>query len=190
MKLTNKELAAVGLISAALLIIAYKISTISNYVIMKVWDTISENRIKTLHPLLQEKARNAINELDTQHNIKVRVTAAKRSFKEQTDLYNKGRTTGGKIVTNANAGQSYHNYGLALDVVEVQPLYGFNAGYDTSRWNTIADVFKKYGFAWGGDFKSFKDRPHFQMTFGLSTGQLYAMHTKQQYTETGHLQLT
>jgi hypothetical protein len=40
-----------------------------------------------------------------------------RSAAEQTVLWNQGRNTPGRIVTNAMAGQSAHQYGLALDFV-------------------------------------------------------------------------
>jgi peptidoglycan L-alanyl-D-glutamate endopeptidase CwlK len=36
----------------------------------------------------------------------------------------------------------------------------------------VVQMFKAKGFEWGGNFKSFKDYPHFQMTFGFSTAQL------------------
>ncbi|WP_309244896.1 M15 family metallopeptidase [Bacillus sp. WMMC1349] len=50
-------------------------------------------------------------------NIYVQMTSGYRSFAEQNKLYAKGRTASGKIVTNAKAGQSNHNYGLAVDYV-------------------------------------------------------------------------
>lgn len=31
---------------------------------------------------------------------------------------------------------------------------------------------KALGFEWGGDWSSFKDYPHFQMSFGLTIGEL------------------
>jgi peptidoglycan L-alanyl-D-glutamate endopeptidase CwlK len=34
-----------------------------------------------------------------------------------------------------------------------------------------------YGWEWGGDWKSFKDFPHFQKTFGYTTPQLRKLYT-------------
>jgi hypothetical protein len=34
-------------------------------------------------------------------------------------------------------------------------------------WIEIVTIFKTYGWEWGGDWKSFKDAPHFQMDFGF-----------------------
>ncbi|WP_439648439.1 M15 family metallopeptidase [Aquimarina aggregata] len=52
--------------------------------------------------------------------IRLQVTSAFRSWKEQAQLYNQGRSSPGQIVTHAKAGESYHNYGLAFDVVEIR----------------------------------------------------------------------
>lgn len=38
----------------------------------------------------------------------------------------------------------------------------------------MAALAKQLGFEWGGDWTSFKDYPHLQMTFGLTTAQLQA----------------
>nr|WP_319570234.1 M15 family metallopeptidase [uncultured Draconibacterium sp.] len=199
MKLSNKELAAVGLLSAALLIIAYKISNISNYVIMKVWDTVSDRRLKTLHPIVETQARIAINELDQQFGIKLRVTRARTDEKKQTALYNYptdgiDNDNDGLIdeadekVTNAQYWQTYHFYALALDVVEMKD--GITPLWKNPNWDTIGAVFKKYGFEWGGDWPSPKtDKPHMQMSFGRHWSELWAMHQANQYKD-GFLNLT
>jgi peptidoglycan L-alanyl-D-glutamate endopeptidase CwlK len=36
----------------------------------------------------------------------------------------------------------------------------------------VVAIFKKYGYAWGGDFRSIKDSPHFEKAFGFTTKQL------------------
>ncbi len=106
---------------------------------------------------LREAARNGIH---------LRITEAYRSFARQQALYNQGRTTPGGIVTNAKAGYSYHNFHLAFDVVDIQK------GYNTANWSLIGKLGKKHGFAWGGDWPNFTDRPHFQKTFGKTTAEL------------------
>jgi peptidoglycan L-alanyl-D-glutamate endopeptidase CwlK len=45
------------------------------------------------------------------------ITCTLRTQAEQTALYAQGRTVPGHIVTNAQAGKSAHNWGLALDFV-------------------------------------------------------------------------
>ncbi|WP_281991554.1 M15 family metallopeptidase [Aquimarina aggregata] len=92
----------------------------------KTWDIITDRRINTLHPQIRAKVKEFIVRAEKELGIRLRVTSAFRSWKEQTRLYNKGRTSPGKRVTNAKAGESYHNYGLAFDVVEIcsgQPIW-------------------------------------------------------------------
>ncbi|WP_282080871.1 M15 family metallopeptidase [Aquimarina algiphila] len=132
-----------------------------------VWDLVSEQRIKRLHPRIQDKVRRFIHLAD-QQGIKLRVTDGIRTFKEQDDLYAQGRTKPGKIVTNAKAGESYHNYGLAVDVV---PMINGNPNYKDD-YIKIAQIGKSLGFTWGGDFTSINDKPHFHDTFGNSIADL------------------
>ena len=87
-----------------------------------------------------------------------------RSFARSTELYKQGRTQPGAIVTKAKAGQSYHNFGLAVDCVLTdshgQPTWEFNPTGPT--WARVVTLAKGRGLAWGGDWKGFKDIPHFQ----------------------------
>lgn len=148
-------------------LLAAKGNTLLQYAKMQVWDLITEQRIKMLHPLVRTPARAFINKA-AELGIKLRITAALRTFAQQNDLYAQGRTTPGKIVTNAEAGESYHNYGLAIDVV---PIVNGKADWNTD-WYRIAAIGKSFGFSWGGDWVSFKDKPHFQMTFGNTIADL------------------
>lgn len=60
------------------------------------------------------------NEVESKHGIKLRVAQATRTIAQQNALYAQGRTAPGRIVTNAKGGESYHNYGLAIDVIEIK----------------------------------------------------------------------
>lgn len=104
--------------------------------------------------------------------IFVQITSGYRSNAEQTRLYNQGRTTSGNIVTNAKAGQSIHNYGLAIDFVLVSED-GTKAIWNvTDQWRRVAAIGKSMGFQWGGDWSSFRDYPHLDMQRGMSLSQL------------------
>lgn len=94
----------------------------------------------------------------------VRVTDGYRSFERQDELYAQGRTTPGIKVTNARGGESFHNYGCAVDFVFVKEGYGASK----ELWETLGQVGKSQGFSWGGDWKKFPDRPHFELTLGYS----------------------
>ena len=70
------------------------------------------------------------------------------------------------IITKAKAGSSPHNYGLAWDIacivngkVDYNNLELYKKCGDIA--NTIS--FEGYTIEWGGNFKSIKDYPHFQL---------------------------
>lgn len=116
-----------------------------------------------LQPLVKRKADEVVKEMELL-GFPIRITQGFRSIEEQDKLYAQGRTTPGQIVTNAKGGESFHNYGVAVDVVFRKE--GYNA--PETLWQTFGTVGKKHGFEWGGDWKTFKDRPHLQMTLGYS----------------------
>ena len=149
-------------------------------------DPVSEKRIETLHPKIAAEVLclfNRANNLLLTGNAKARVTCGYRSIQEQTALYAKGRTASGKIVTNAKGGYSVHNYGLAFDFCLIvdggkYASWEYLKDYDgdlVSDWMEFVNLFKSYGYEWGGDWKSFKDRPHIQKTFGKTIEQLRAL---------------
>lgn len=134
----------------------------------QVWDKSSQRIIETLHPDVRPYAVSFLNSAEAS-GIKLRITSGFRSYDEQTALYNKGRTTRGSIVTKAKAGESYHNFGVAIDVVQI---VGKRANWDSDQWQTIGEIGKSVGFSWGGDWKGFVDNPHFEMPFGLKLADL------------------
>lgn len=134
-------------------------------------DTVTSQRISMLHPSVRDEITKIITECNSSltGRAKVRITQGLRTFKEQDDLYAIGRTKTGKKVTNAKAGQSIHNYGLAVDICLL--IDGKEASWDTAKdwdndkvadWYECVKIFAKYGWDWGGNWKSFKDLPHFE----------------------------
>ena len=133
-------------------------------------DTSTKNQIATLHPSVRNEVTKIIHECDIAltGRAKVRVTQGLRTFAEQDALYQQGRTTAGKKVTNAKAGQSIHNYGFAVDICLI--IDGKIASWETSKdwdndqvadWYECVKIFAKHGWEWGGNWKTFKDLPHF-----------------------------
>ena len=97
-------------------------------------------------------------------------------FSTVGELYAQGRTKKGKIVTNAKAGYSWHNYGLAIDICI---LFDTNndgtfetASFKVDKyWMIVTNYLKSKGWNWGGDWKTFKDYPHFEITHGFSLSE-------------------
>lgn len=131
-----------------------------------------------LHPEV-EKAKNELIRKSSKIDIDVVITDDVRSPERQDDLYAQGRTTEGAIVTNAQGGESYHNYGLAIDYAIkdsngniIWDIHYDGNNNDESDWFEVAEIARELGFEWGGDWNHFKDYPHLQMTFGLSIYEL------------------
>lgn len=135
------------------------------------WDRYTDRRITFLHPIIRDRVTAFINKADKELEIKLRITSDGhlRSFKKQDELYAQGRSTSGNIITNAKAGESYHNYGLAFDLVEIKDG---KALWNNPNWNKIGELGKSFGFNWGGDWRSFKDYPHFELSSGFDLADL------------------
>lgn len=131
---------------------------------------VGDAAINRLHPKIRDKARRLVSEA-RRKGIDLEVVSTLRTYAEQTRLYAQGRTAPGPIVTNARAGHSWHNFGLALDVV---PVENGQRNYKTKRWADLAAIGKRLGFEWGGDWTSIVDKPHFQMKFGQTLTQMRA----------------
>jgi peptidoglycan L-alanyl-D-glutamate endopeptidase CwlK len=90
------------------------------------------------------------------------ITCTLRSRQEQDTLFAQGRTSPGHIVTNARAGQSAHNYGLALDIV---PMVNGKPDWNGSDpiWDQIGALGVEAGLTWlGSPDSTFKEKPHFE----------------------------
>lgn len=146
-------------------------------------DTISIDRVNKLHPKIRKEVAALIDKAEAQlpANVKVRVTQGLRTIEEQNALYAQGRTKPGPVVTNAKGGKSYHNYGLAIDFVL---LYSGVVSWKVNAdWMKVVNVFKAAGYTWGGNFRSIKDYPHLEKSFGYSVSQLLAKYTAGAYVE-------
>ena len=103
--------------------------------------------------------------------IDILVTSTYRDLESQDILYEQGRSTPGKIVTNARGGDSYHNWRCAVDVV---PIIGGKPDWDGSHpvWYEIGKIGEECGLEWAGNWKSFKELAHFQYSGKLTLAQL------------------
>jgi len=149
--------------------------------------TIEQVRAKSAAKLVRlipcvKAAAEALIDRSFSAGIPIVITQGLRTFAEQNALYEQGRTKPGNIVTNARGGYSNHNFGVAIDFA-LLTNDGRAVSWDTkldgnrngkADWNEVVTLAKALGFTWGGDWKTFLDLPHFEMTFGLSTAQYRA----------------
>lgn len=151
-------------------------------------DQITEDRIIKLHPAIRQEVGDTIDEIERlmPTSMKIRVVQGLRTIEEQNNLYAIGRTIPGKKVTNAKGGKSYHNYGLAIDFAIMYDMdsngsfekLSWDIFYDHDKngkrdWMQVVDAFKAKGYGFGGDWKSLKDYPHLEKTFGFKPTQLF-----------------
>jgi peptidoglycan L-alanyl-D-glutamate endopeptidase CwlK len=159
-------------------------------------DQVTIDRIKLLHPKLRDEVSELYDEICVALLGKpmCRFSYTLRTFAEQDALYAQGRIKPGAIVTNAKGGLSYHNYGLAVDIVL---LINGKASWDTVKdfdgdgkadWQEVVTIFKQYGWECGIDWK-FRDAPHFQKTLGYSVRQLLALHQSGKVDEHGFVKI-
>jgi peptidoglycan L-alanyl-D-glutamate endopeptidase CwlK len=130
-------------------------------------DALTINRINLMHPNLRADLLRDYIEINDQlpAGITLRFAQTYRSPAEQHALFLKRPK-----VTNADAYQSNHNYGLAFDIVILKN--GVAKWRVDANWMKVVNFFKSKGWKWGGDWRSFKDYPHLEKTFGNSIRDL------------------
>lgn len=153
-------------------------------------DKITLDRINLMHPKVRKELLEDYLTINTKlpKGVRLRFTQTLRTIAEQNDIYAQGRTKPGKIVSNAKGGQSIHNYGLAFDIVLLYDKDG-NGSLETAsweentHWKNVVSFFKSKGWFWGGDFKSIKDSPHFEKTFGHTWQSLQRLSKTNGYSD-------
>lgn len=133
---------------------------------------INSRDLKDLNPKVAAMCAAFIDECK-KLGIDVLITSTLRDNESQNALYAQGRTVKGSIVTNAKAGQSFHNYGLAFDFC---PIVNGKC-----QWNDL-DLFKRcgviaesVGLEWAGRWAGkFRESIHCQYTGGLTIQDLQA----------------
>lgn len=147
-------------------------------------DPTNERRLGQLEEGTRNKVRQMINNLEWASNwtfqepFRIRITQGLRTYAEQDGLYAQGRTAPGGRVTNARGGQSWHNFGRAVDIAPINPdgSIDWEAASIPGGWDMLGRFGKYVGLEWGGDWDGFVDRPHFQYTGGHTLDELDEAH--------------
>ena len=123
---------------------------------VKVFGNTSEANLKGVHPDLVRVMRKALTLLPA--DLDFRVTEGLRSVKRQKELMAQGLT---------RTMNSRHITGHAVDVFALVKGVGT---WDFKQYKRLAAVIKqaakleKVPIVWGGDWVTFKDGPHFELS--------------------------
>lgn len=100
------------------------------------------------------------------------------TYGQQMSLWQQGRLTPGKRVTNARGGESPHNFGLAIDFCpDLNPATEkLDPDWRPESFLLLGDVAKRHGLVWGGDFPAV-DRPHVQWPGFVNAKELQPIRT-------------
>ncbi|MGH3053360.1 MAG: M15 family metallopeptidase [Gaiellaceae bacterium] len=120
----------------------------------------SLNLLSTLQPAVQPIFKSFLDACEAA-GIPCQVAQGTRTFDQQQVVYDQGRTTAGPVVTKAKPGDSYHQYGLAVDVVPTAYINLPNWNPSGPLWARIGAIGEGLGLTWGGRFSS-PDEPHFE----------------------------
>jgi peptidoglycan L-alanyl-D-glutamate endopeptidase CwlK len=113
--------------------------------------------------------------------IDVVVTSTYRDKEAQHLLYLQGRSQDGKqvvdimrVVTNADAGESFHNYRVAYDLMIIRHGKIVKNAEDP-LWLKVGELGEQVGLTWAGRWKGkLRESCHFQFTDGLTLLELQA----------------
>jgi len=118
-------------------------------------------RIDTLEPEFKAKIEKLLAAAEAATGRKWIITDGRRTMAAQRAIYAQGRTKPGKVVSNAPAGASAHNYGLAADLA---PLMEMTSQIDwaapRSLWKQMANIAVEMGLTAGYYFRTIFDAPH------------------------------
>lgn len=133
---------------------------------------INSRDISALLPVVASKC-TAFIDVCKAAGIDVLITSTYRDAESQNALYAQGRTTAGKIVTNAKAGQSWHNHRCAFDFVPI--VNGKAQWNDLATFRRCGEIAESVGLEWAGRWTGkFREMAHCQYTGGLTLADLQA----------------
>jgi peptidoglycan L-alanyl-D-glutamate endopeptidase CwlK len=133
---------------------------------------ISSRSLDDLTPAMKDKCCQFIQKCK-EAGVDVIITSTYRDFESQDALYAQGRTKPGSKVTNARAGESYHNYRIAFDFCPV--VNGKAQWNDIKTFIKCGEIGKTLGLEYAGDWTTFKEYAHLQEA-GHTLAELRSKH--------------
>ena len=132
---------------------------------------INSRSLSDLSPKVAAMCSEFINRCKAE-GIDVIITSTYRDAESQNALYAQGRTEPGRKVTNAKAGQSYHNWRVAFDFCPI--VNGKCQWNDAALFIRCGEIAESVGLEWAGRWKKFNEMAHCQYTNGLSLADFQA----------------
>ena len=131
-----------------------------------------------LHPRVRELCAE-FERRCREAGLNVLVTETFRTAQEQDALYAQGRTKPGSIITRCKGAdyQSPHQWGVAFDFC--QNVRGREYDDSDGFFRKCGEIGKKLGLFWGGDFRTFVDKPHLEWAEALPNNSTRTL--KQKY---------
>ena len=139
--------------------------------------------VSDLHPRVRPLCIGLLEALAQElgpYGVSGLVISTRRTFEEQAALWAQGRGVAGAsmtvegihvivprgpIVTKALPGRSWHNYGLAFDVLTLvhgRPDVRYDRGAADDWYDEMGAIGERLGLEWGGRWERMVDAPHFQ----------------------------
>lgn len=139
-----------------------------------------------LHPVLRKRLEVALQKW-REAGLAVYIFEGLRTIERQRELYAKGRDKNGvviskkDVVTNAKPGSSFHNYGIAIDMVfdgdTAKPGVQWSWKEPDAKWKLMGKIGQECGLEWAGAWRSFPEAPHFQLSVpGLGWRDFLRLH--------------
>lgn len=133
---------------------------------------VNSRQLSDLHPTVMKMAMEFIKRCK-EAGIDIIITSTYRDNESQDALYAQGRTTRGNKVTNAKAGQSFHNYRCALDFAPIKN--GKIDWNDAATFKRCGEIAEACGMVWSGRWEGkMKELAHCQYTANLTLADLQA----------------
>ena len=120
--------------------------------------------LESLHPYFRDKVLELIS-ICKSKGIQVAIVETYRTHAKQTEYKTMGRK-----YTRTKAGQSKHQYGLAIDIVPM--IDSIPQWRNIKLWKKIGPIGERLGLRWGGRWHKLFDPGHFEWTGGLLTYDL------------------
>jgi peptidoglycan LD-endopeptidase CwlK len=138
---------------------------------------INSRNIDDLAPHVKLKALSHIAQCK-KSGIDLLIYSTYRDNVAQDALYASGRTVKGVILTNARAGESWHNVRGAYDcapLINGKCIWSQNNAADKALWLQVGTIGEACGLQWAGRWTGLlRETAHFQDTQGLTLAQVKA----------------